>query len=155
MPSLGAPRPLFAPLTQDPRGQRYHAPPPMALPAPVYDLVLLLDPRAEDAQREKVVNDAERIIAGGGTIVENQAWGMRAMAYEVDHQKEAEYHLIQFEAPPETIERLDGALHIADGVVRYRIIKLPLDAPAPTPLGAAVPQPVAAERSERSDRSER
>lgn len=127
----------------------------MALPAPVYDLVLLLDPRAEDAQREKVVNDAERIIAGGGTIVENQAWGMRAMAYEVDHQKEAEYHLIQFEAPPETIERLDRALHIADGVVRYRIIRLPLDAPAPTPLGAAVPQPVAAERSERSERSER
>jgi len=127
----------------------------MALPAPVYDLLLLLDPRAEDAQREKVANDAERIIGGGGTIIENQAWGKRAMAYEVDHQKEAEYQLIQFEAPPETIESLDRALHIADGLVRYRIIKLPLDAPTPKPLGAAVPEPLAGERSDRSDRSDR
>ncbi len=146
---------VVRPLGEDLSSHRYHAPPLMGLPAPVYDLLLLLDPRAEDAQREKVVNDAERIIGGGGTIVENQPWGTRAMAYEVDHQKEAVYHLIQFEAPRETIESLDRALHIADGVVRYRIIKLPLDAPAPTPLGAAVPEPLAAERSDRSDRSDR
>lgn len=118
----------------------------MARAVPVYDLVLLLDPRAEDAQRERVLNDAERIIDSGGTVVEAQQWGTRAMAYEVGHQKAAEYHLIQFEAPRETIETLDRALQISDGVVRYRIIKLPPGAPPPKPLGAAAHEPVAAER---------
>lgn len=118
----------------------------MAPAAALYDLVLLLDPRAEDAQREKVIDEAQRIIEDGATLVDSYQWGTRAMAYEVGHQKDAEYHLLQFDASRETIGSLDRALRISDGVVRYRIIKVPPGAPAPKPLGVAVPEPVAAER---------
>ena len=119
----------------------------MALPAPMYDLMLLLDPQAEDAQREKVMSDVERLIDDGGEIVEKHDFGARNMAYEIRHKRDAHYHLLQFQGPPEVIEALDRQLHISDGVVRYRIIKLPPGAPAPTPLGTASPSaPLPAER---------
>jgi len=111
----------------------------MAPPAPTYDLMLLLDPEVEEAQHEKVLSDVQRLIDDGGEIVQEHDFGARNMAYEVRHKRDAHYHLLQFQGPREVIESLDHQLHIADGVVRYRIIKLPPGAPAPTPLGTASP----------------
>ena len=122
----------------------------MARPAPLYDLVLLLDSEASDEQRTKVLNDVERIITGDGEIVSDQDWGLRALAYEIRHKPAAQYHLLQFHAPREALEQLDRLLHIADGVVRYRIIKLKPGTPPPPsaqPIGEAElePEPDAAE----------
>ena len=103
----------------------------MALPPPLYDLVVLLDSEATDEQRTKVLNDAEKIISKGGEIVSDQDWGLRALAYEIRHKGAAQYHLLQFHGPREVLEQLDRMLHIADGVVRYRIIKLKPGTPPP------------------------
>src|SRR4051812_5074585 len=103
----------------------------MARPAPLYDLVLLLDSEASEEQRTKVLGDVERIITGDGEIVSDQDWGLRALAYEIRHKPHAQYHLLQFHAPRSALEQLDRLLHIADGVVRYRIIKLKPGTPPP------------------------
>ena len=71
----------------------------MARPAPLYDLVLLLDSEASEDQRAKVLSDVERIITGSGEIVSDQDWGLRALAYEIRHKPDAQYHLLQFHAP--------------------------------------------------------
>ena len=111
----------------------------MARAAPLYDLVLLLDSEASDDQRTKVLNDAEAIVAKTGEIVSDQDWGLRALAYEIRHKPAAQYHLLQFHAPAEALEQLDRVLHIADGVVRFRIIKLK---PGTAPSTAAAIEPV-------------
>jgi small subunit ribosomal protein S6 len=103
----------------------------MARPAPLYDLVVLLDAEASDDQRAKVLNDVEKIITKAGEIVSDQDWGLRALAYEIRHKGAAQYHLLQFHAPTEALEQLDRMLHITDGVVRYRIIKLKPGTPPP------------------------
>jgi small subunit ribosomal protein S6 len=115
----------------------------MAQPAPLYDLVLLLDSEASEDQRTKVLSDAEKIIAKAGEIVSDQDWGLRALAYEIRHKGAAQYHLLQFHAPAAALEQLDRLLHIADGVVRYRIIKLKPGTPPPPSA-----QPVEAEHEE-------
>ncbi|MDQ3678424.1 MAG: 30S ribosomal protein S6, partial [Actinomycetota bacterium] len=51
-----------------------------------------------------------------------------------------EYHLLQFHATPEILERLQRTLRIADGVVRFRIIKLKPGTPAP-PASRPEPRP--------------
>ena len=54
------------------------------------------------------------------------------MAYRINHQPDADYHLLQFKAPPTLIETLSHDLRITDGVVRFRVIKnLPGTPPAP------------------------
>src|SRR5271169_6014977 len=114
--------------------------------SPTYDLVLLLDTAAEDETREKIVTDAQAAIDADGTLLGHQPWGVRPLAYEIDHRTQAEYHLFQFNGPPSLIASLEHTLRITDGVVRHRVIKQPrggLAAPAVAPP-AATPPPAAA-----------
>jgi small subunit ribosomal protein S6 len=107
---------------------------------PLYDLVLMLDSAAPDDQRQKVTAGVEQTIDSGGEIVNSQDWGVRQTAYEIRHKTDAEYHLLQFHGRPEILERLQRTLRIADGVVRFRIIKLKPGTPAP-PASRPEPRP--------------
>jgi small subunit ribosomal protein S6 len=103
---------------------------------PIYDLVLLLDLGAEEDRRAKIVADARAAISAEGELVGDQAWGTRPLSYEIDHREAADYHLLQFSGPPSLIAALEHTLRITDGVIRYRVIKLP---PGSTPVAASAP----------------
>jgi small subunit ribosomal protein S6 len=105
----------------------------MAAQPPLYDLVLLLSPAAPEEQRTKILADVESAITGAqGSIERQDDWGQRPLAFRINHQPEADYHLLQFKAPPTLIETLSHDLRITDGVVRFRVIKnLPGTPPAP------------------------
>jgi small subunit ribosomal protein S6 len=96
----------------------------MTLPAPTYDLVILLDPQVEDSIRARIVADARAAIEAQGEFLRHDAWGVRALTYPIDHKTSAEYHLLQFHSTPELLETLNRTLRIVDEVVRFRIIKL-------------------------------
>jgi len=113
----------------------------------VYDLMLLLDTAASDEQRAKILADTESAITAEGTLVGKHDWGARALAYEIRHKGEAEYHLFQFNATPALLERLHRTLRLTDGIVRFRIIKLAPGTPAPP---AVRPEPPRAAEVEAS-----
>ena len=96
----------------------------MTLPPPVYDLVLLLDPAAEDATHQKILADVQAMVSSGGELVNQADWGDRQMAYPILHKTDSQYHLFQFHGGPALLEQLQRTLRITDGVVRFRIIKL-------------------------------
>ena len=81
--------------------------------------------------------DVESAISTSGTIVNDVDWGTRALAYEIHHRTDAEYHLLQFHGPPALLANLQRTLRITDGVVRFRIIKLAPGTPAPPDLPRA------------------
>jgi small subunit ribosomal protein S6 len=110
----------------------------MTMPAPTYDLVLLLDTQAEDDARAKIVADARKAIEAQGEFLRHDAWGERALTYPIDHKTNAEYHLLQFHATPELLSTLNRTLRITDEVVRFRVIKLEPGTPeAPDMLTAS------------------
>jgi small subunit ribosomal protein S6 len=97
----------------------------MAQVAPTYDLVLLLDPQAQESARAKILADARQAIAAKGEIVRDDDWGDRALAYPIERKANAEYHLLQFKTgAPELLSEMSRTLHITDGILRFRIIKL-------------------------------
>jgi small subunit ribosomal protein S6 len=98
-----------------------------------YDLMLLLDADAPEERRTSAIAEVERLIGGAGEIVAVHEWGVRKLAYEIDHHAEAEYRLFQFEADNELLERLRHGLKIMDGVLRFRIIRPKPGAPTPPP----------------------
>ena len=101
--------------------------------ATLYDLMLLLSTNAEEDVRAQVLTDVEaQIASGGGSIQRKDAWGTRPLAYEINHQQEAEYHLLQLIGPPALLDTLSHNLRIADEALRFRIIEvLPGTPPAP------------------------
>ena len=104
----------------------------MTLPAPTYDLVLLIDPKAEDAARAKIVSDTRSAVEAGGELLRHDDWGERPLSYPIEKKTSAEYHLFQFHAgSPELLNGLDRTLRITDGVLRFRIIKLGPASPTP------------------------
>ncbi|MGO9885006.1 MAG: 30S ribosomal protein S6 [Solirubrobacteraceae bacterium] len=115
--------------------------------ASLYDLMVVLSTTVEDERRAKILSDVEAQIASDGGVVErNDDWRTRALAYEIRHQREGEYHLLQFTGPPALLESISHNLRIDDAVLRFRIIKvLPGTPPPPEaapPVAAAPPAPV-------------
>jgi small subunit ribosomal protein S6 len=113
---------------------------------PTYDLMLLLDTSADEDQRSKVLAEAERILeTNSASVVSKHDWGVRRTAFEIRHKNDAEYHLLQFEGGPQVPAALDRYLRIADGVVRFRVIKLRGREGAVPDLTASASEPVAPE----------
>ena len=112
----------------------------MTLPAPTYDLVLMLDLQAGEPTRAKIVAGARTAIESQGQLLRHDEWGERTLAYPIDHKTSARYHLLQFHATPELLSTLNRTLRITDEVIRFRIIKL---APG-TPEAPEMPAPAAA-----------
>ena len=97
----------------------------MSAAPPTYDLVLMLDPEAEDAARAKLVADARAAIESQGELVRHDEWGNRALAYPIGHRGVAEYHLMQFHSSSAgLLSTLERSLRIADEALRFRIVKL-------------------------------
>jgi small subunit ribosomal protein S6 len=117
----------------------------------IYDLMLLLSTSAEDERRAQILANVETAISrGGGSIERNDDWGSRPLPYRISHQREAEYHLLQFSGPTSLLETLSYDLRIADGVLRFRIIKVIPGQPnppesAPPVVAQAVPAESAAD----------
>jgi small subunit ribosomal protein S6 len=121
----------------------------MAPAKPTYDLMILLDTGTPDEQRAKVLADAERLItSNGGEITSKHDWGTRALAFEIEHKTDAEYHLLQFQGPPAVLDALNRTLHITDGVTRYRIIKLRPGTPPAPDVRQEAPAPRAEESTD-------
>jgi small subunit ribosomal protein S6 len=101
---------------------------------PNYDLMVLLDPEAPEERRAQLIEQIKgQIQSGDATLKGDADWGMRRLAYEIDHRSEAQYHLFQFEASPDVLTGLDRSLSIDDAVLRFRTIRLPGEAPEQTP----------------------
>jgi small subunit ribosomal protein S6 len=125
----------------------------MSTSAPTYDLVMLLDPEAEDEVRAKPLADARAAIESQGELLRHDAWGNRALAYAIHRRSAAEYHLLQFHAAsPELLRTLDRSLRIADEVLRFRIVKLKPGTPEAPDMHAA-PAPARRAGAETSARA--
>jgi small subunit ribosomal protein S6 len=122
----------------------------MTAQAPTYDLVLLLDPEAEEQARTRPLADARAAIEARGELLRHDEWGSRALSYAINRRAAAEYHLLQFHAGnPALLRTLDRSLKIADEVLRFRIVKLRPGVPEPPDMRATATAPTRRAAPER------
>ncbi len=103
-----------------------------------YEILLMLDPElAEERQSEIVGRVRELVERGDGTWVAHEPWGRRRLAYEIAKKTDGSYHLLHFDAEPETLDEISRVLKIDDGVMRHmpthRIEGSRTTAPSPAP----------------------
>jgi small subunit ribosomal protein S6 len=101
----------------------------------------MLDPQLDAPARDALAETARGQIEAGGALKQENTWGLRKMAYEINKRTEADYRWYRFEAPNELLETLDHNLKIADGVLRFRIFKVDPEAPVIVPPTVAAPIP--------------
>ena len=89
-----------------------------------YEILLMLDPELPEERQEEIVRRMRELIErGGGAWLTHDLWGRRRLAYEIDHKAEGTYHLITFDAGPETLDELTRILKITDGVMRHLAVR--------------------------------
>jgi small subunit ribosomal protein S6 len=119
-----------------------------------YEILLMLDPELPEEREEEIVARARQLVErdGAGRWARHDRWGRRRLAYEIDHKGEGVYHLLQFDAEPETLEELARILRITDGVMRHmatrRLEGSQTSAPPEPP--ESVPEPAYAEANTSS-----
>jgi small subunit ribosomal protein S6 len=89
-----------------------------------YEILLLLDPELPEERQDEIIKRARELVErAGGRWVGHNIWGRRRLAYEIDHKSEGAYHLLNFDADPETLEELSRILRITDGVMRHLAVR--------------------------------
>ena len=91
-----------------------------------YEVMIILDVGLEDeAARVAVDRSTDLIRSRGGDVVRVERWGRRRLAYELDHRSEGFYVLLEAQAEPGVMAELDRSLHLADEVIRHKVIRVP------------------------------
>jgi small subunit ribosomal protein S6 len=106
-----------------------------------YELVLMLDPQLDAPARDALAQQARGQIEAAGNLQQENTWGLRKMAYEINRRTEADYRWFRFEAANDLLDTLDHELKIADGVLRVRIFKVDANTPTLVPPAVAAPGP--------------
>lgn len=85
--------------------------------------MLILPAEADEAVVSGALDRITRSVSeGGGQVGNVDRWGRRRLAFEVDRQSEGYYVVVEFTADPEGITGLERALHLADEVLRFKVV---------------------------------
>jgi small subunit ribosomal protein S6 len=93
--------------------------------------MLILPPEADESVVSGAVDRIARIVGeGGGQVGNIDRWGRRRLAFEIARQTEGYYAVVQFTADPGVIAELERSLHLADDVLRFKVVVRGEPAPA-------------------------
>ena len=90
-----------------------------------YELMLVMRPDAADEQVDAIVDKATKsITTSGGQIVKRSPWGRRRLAYPIGQLREGSYHILLFDAPPDSVLELERGLNITEEVMRHLVTRV-------------------------------
>ncbi len=90
-----------------------------------YETVFILTPVLSEDQIKETVDKFRKFITDNeGEIVYEESWGIRKLAYPIQHKTTGYYHLFEFKAAPELIENFEIQLRRDERVIRFLTVKL-------------------------------
>ncbi len=90
-----------------------------------YETVFIATPVLSEAQmKEAVAKYTELIRSNGGEVVYEEDWGLKQLAYPIQHKTSGFYYLIEFKANPEFIATLETQYRRDERVIRYLTVAL-------------------------------
>ncbi|MBQ0072693.1 MAG: 30S ribosomal protein S6 [Prevotella sp.] len=90
-----------------------------------YETVFILTPVLSDDQAKETVAKFTKVLTDNGAeILNEEAWGLKKMAYAIDKKSTGFYNLVEFKAEPEVIATLETAYRREEKVIRFMTVKL-------------------------------
>lgn len=85
--------------------------------------MLILPSEADESVVQGALDRITRIVSeGGGQVGKIDRWGRRRFAFEIAKQHEGYYVIAEFTANPSVIKELERTLHLADEVIRFKVV---------------------------------
>ena len=90
-----------------------------------YETVFIATPVLSDTQmKEAVAKYTQLIRDNGGEIVYEEDWGLKQLAYPIQHKTSGFYYLIEFKADPQFVANLETQYHRDERILRYLTVTL-------------------------------
>ena len=90
-----------------------------------YEIVIVLTPLlSEDVAKEAIGKFSKTLKDGGAEIVHEDNWGLKKLAYPIQKKTTGYYHLTEFKAPGDLINKLEVELRRDERVLRFLTIAL-------------------------------
>ena len=96
-----------------------------------YETVFIATPVLSDTQMKEAVAKYTKLITdAGGEIVYEEDWGLKQLAYPIQHKTSGFYYLIEFKASPEFVANLEVQYKRDERILRFLTVALDKDAVA-------------------------
>jgi len=90
-----------------------------------YETVFIATPVLSEAQMKEAVAKYTGMIAeDGGKIVYEEDWGLKKLAYPIDKKTTGFYHLIEFQAEPAFINKLEIQFKRDERIIRFQTVSM-------------------------------
>ncbi|MBK0380618.1 30S ribosomal protein S6 [Mucilaginibacter segetis] len=90
-----------------------------------YEIVIVLTPLLSDEVAKEANAKFSKILTDNGAeIVQEDNWGLRKLAYPIQKKTTGYYHLTEFKAPGDVINKLEVELRRDERVLRFLTIAL-------------------------------
>ena len=90
-----------------------------------YETVFILTPVLSDAQMKEAVEKFTAVLTkNGAEIVNEENWGLRKLAYPIQKKSTGFYCLVEFNAEPQVVKKLETAYRRDEKVIRFLTFRL-------------------------------
>ena len=90
-----------------------------------YETVFILTPVLSDEQMKETVAKFKSLLTDNGAeILNEEAWGLKKMAYAIDKKSTGFYCLIEFKGEPTIVNTLETGYRRDERVIRYMTTRL-------------------------------
>jgi len=87
-------------------------------------LVIVVSPEVDEEGAKGVVERVTQFITErGGSLTNQEHWGLRRLAYPIERFHEGNYVLTQFTSEPSSAKELKANLRASREVIRYLLVK--------------------------------
>ena len=89
-----------------------------------YETIVILRPGLSEDEVSAVIDKAtETITSFDGSIVENDKWGLKKLAYPIKKEPQGYYVYLEYAGVPAAVDEMERLFRIDDRVLKYLTIK--------------------------------
>ena len=90
-----------------------------------YETVFILTPVLSDEQMKEAVAKFKKLLTDNGAeILNEEAWGLKKMAYAIDKKSTGFYCLLEFKTEPTIVNTLEIGYRRDERIIRFITVKL-------------------------------
>ena len=90
-----------------------------------YETVFIMTPVLSDQQMKETVEKFKKLLTDNGAeILNEENWGLKKLAYPIEKKSTGFYVLLEFDADPSLMIKLETEYRREERVIRYLTVKL-------------------------------
>lgn len=85
-----------------------------------YETVFILNPVLSEEQMKDTVKKFVQVLTDGkAEVINEEQWGLRKLAYPIQHKSTGFYNLFEFKAEPQLVDKLETEFRRDEAVMRF------------------------------------